>query len=249
MTTPLDIRWTWLFLDTPRRDAEASWRFWSEVTGWPVVDRRGDHGEFATLRPGRGDPWVKLQAVDDGPGGIHLDLDVDDVAAAAATAEALGARRVGAVGDTVVVCRSPGGFTFCLTTWSGASDLVREGSDEVVDQVCLDLPVPVHDREVRFWRELTGWEHRGFDAEPELTALRRAPGIPLRILLQRLGERDGPVRAHADLACTDRAASLGRHLRGGARLVVERDGWTVMRDPVGRVYCLTDRSPQAPAGQ
>ena len=32
----IDVRWAWLFLDTPRADADRSWGFWSEVTGWPL---------------------------------------------------------------------------------------------------------------------------------------------------------------------------------------------------------------------
>ena len=79
----IDIRWVWLFLDTPQADAERSWRFWSETTGWALSSTRGDQDEFATLLPPRGDSWLKLQAVADGPGGIHLDLDVEDVHAAA----------------------------------------------------------------------------------------------------------------------------------------------------------------------
>ena len=68
------------------------------------------------------------------------------------------------------------------------------------------------------------------------------------MLFQRLGERTGAVRAHADLACADREASLARHLAAGARVVQVREGWTVMSDPAGRVYCLTDRSPDRAAG-
>ena len=83
----IDVRWMWLFLDTPRADAGRSWAFWSEVTGWPLSATRGDHDEFATLLPPRGDAWLKVQAVADGPGGIHLDLDVADVQAAAREAE------------------------------------------------------------------------------------------------------------------------------------------------------------------
>ncbi|MBM6404945.1 VOC family protein [Phycicoccus sp. CSK15P-2] len=249
MTEPLAVRWPWLFLDTPRADAETSWRFWSEATGLPVLDRRGHTDEFATLGVHAGDPWVKLQAVDRGPGGIHLDLDVDDVEVAARTAVALGADRTGAVGDTVVVLRSPAGLPFCLTTWQGEQDLVRDGADELVDQVCLDLPRDVHDDEAAFWRDLTGWEQRWFDDEPELSALRRAPGMPVRLLLQRLDEDSGPARGHVDVACADRRSSVARHVAAGAEVVREHEGWTVMRDPVGRVYCLTGRSPQAPAGE
>ncbi len=243
----IDIRWAWVFLDTPRLDARRSWAFWSAVTGWPQSATRGDHDEFATLLPARGDAWVKVQAVADGPSGIHLDLDVDDVAAAAAEAERLGAKRIGTIDATVVILRSPGGLTFCLTTWHGDAEQVREGASELVDQVCLDCPGDVHDAEVAFWTALTGWTWADVE-EPELSVLRRPPGIPFRLLFQRLGEPTGPVRAHADLACADRRASVARHLDAGAQVVEVRAGWTVMADPVGRVYCLTDRRPNAPPG-
>jgi predicted enzyme related to lactoylglutathione lyase len=237
----------WLFLDTPRADAARSWAFWSEVTGWQLSTTRGERDEFATLVPAGGDPWLKVQAVADGAGGIHLDLDVDDVAAAAARAERLGAERIGRLGDEVVVLSSPGGLTFCLTPWHGDSLPLREGAAELVDQVCLDCPVDVHDAEVAFWTALTGWAWADVE-EPELTVLRRPAGIAFRLLFQLLGEPTGPVRAHADLACADRQASVARHRAAGASVVEVRDGWTVMSDPVGRVYCLTDRSPTAPAG-
>ena len=243
----IDVRWVWAFLDTPRAEAPRSWAFWSRVTGWPLSSTRGGHGEFATLLPPLGDPWLKVQAVGDGPGGIHLDLDVDDVRAAATEAERLGATPVGAIGDEVVVLRSPGGLSFCLTPHQEEHEQVRAGLAEVVDQVCLDCPDDAHDAEVRFWADLTGWEWADVE-EPELSLLRRPAGIPLRLLFQRLGEPTGAVRAHADLACTDREASTARHLAAGARVVTVRGGWTVMADPVGRVYCLTDRSPVPPPG-
>ena len=243
----IDIRWAWVFLDTPRPDAPRSWAFWSAVTGWPLSATRGDHDEFATLLPARGDAWVKVQAGADGPSGIHLDLDVDDVAAAATEAERLGARRIGTIGATVVILRSPGGLTFCLTTWDGEAEQVREGAAQLLDQVCVDCPGDVHDAEVAFWTALTGWTWADVD-EPELSVLRRPAGIPFRLLFQRVGEPTGPVRAHADVACADRRSSVARHLDAGARVVEERTGWTVMADPVGRVYCLTDRHPSAPPG-
>jgi hypothetical protein len=214
------IRWAWLFLDTPRADAERSARFWSEVTGWRRSPPRGEHEEFATLLPPRGDSWLKLQSLADGVSGVHLDLDVEDVTEAATRAEELGGTRVGSIGDAVVVLRSPGGFTFCLTTWAGDSEQVREGVPALVDQVCLDIPDLGYAGEVAFWRDLTGWVWTPAD-EPELSFLRRPPGIPLRILFQRLGEPTGAVRAQ----------------------------WTVMSDPVGRVYCLTDRSPTRAPGR
>ena len=135
--------------------------------------------------------------------------------AAAAEAERLGATPVGAIGDEVVVLRSPGGLSFCLTPNQEEHEQVRAGFVEVVDQVCLDCPDDAHDAEVRFWADLTGWEWADVE-EPELSLLRRPAGIPLRLLFQRLGEPTGAVRAHADLACTDREASTARHLAAGA---------------------------------
>ena len=238
----IEVAWLWLFLDTPRADAPRSWRFWSEVTGCDLSPTRGDDSRFATLLPARGDPWLKVQAVREGAGGIHLDLDVADVHAAARHAQSLGAARTGSLGDTVVVLRSPGGLAFCVTTWLGESRQERRGAPELVDQVCLDCPADAHEAEVRFWAALTGWEPQRCE-EPELSFLEPPPGIPVRLLFQRLGEPAGPVRAHADLACTDRAAAVARHTAAGARVVRPHTGWTVMADPVGRVYCLTDRDP------
>ena len=240
----IEVRWAWLVLDTPRGDSARSSAFWSQVTGWSQSPTRGARDEFATLLPPRGDAWVTLQAVAAGPGGIHLDLDVDDVPSAAAEAERLGASRIGVLDDVVVILRSPGGLTFCLTPWHGDAEQVRDGATELVDQVCVDCPGDVHDAEVAFWRALTGWEWADAD-EPELSFLRRPAGIAFRLLFQRLGESTGAVRAHVDLACVDRAASLARHLEAGARVGHLREGWTVMTDPAGRVYCLTDRSPTA----
>lgn len=241
------VRRAWVFLDTPRSDADLSWRFWARVTDSHLAPARGEEGEFSTLLPAQGEPWVKLQAVGD-VGGIHLDLDVDDVHATAAAAERLGATRAGAIGDTVVLMRSPGGFPFCLTTWHGQSGQAREGLQSILDQACLDVPRSRWEAETAFWAALTGWELRESD-EPGFSFLVRPPDIPLRVLLQRLDDEDGPVRGHVDLACADRAGDVRRHVAAGASVVEERASWTVMRDPSGRVYCLTDRSPQPSPGR
>ncbi|WP_377640416.1 VOC family protein [Oryzobacter terrae] len=242
------MRWSWIFLDTPAAVAPAAWSFWASVTGSALAPVRGEKGEFSTLLPARGGAWVKLQAVAEGPGGVHLDLDVDDVHIEAARAESLGAVRRGGIGETVVILSSPGGFTFCLTTDDGETGPVRDGLGVVLDQVCLDVPRAAWDAESAFWEALTGWELRDSD-EPGFAYLVRPRGVPVRVLLQRVDEDDGPVRGHVDLACADRSAETARHLAAGASVVRERHFWTVMRDPTGRVYCLTDRSPQPPPGR
>ncbi len=235
------VRWMWVFLDVPGPAADATWEFWAAATRSRLSPRRGDDGEFATLTPAYGDPWVKLQRVRHG-GGVHLDLDVDDPRVAARAAADLGATVVADLG--YVVMRSPGGFTFCLTRAHGESEQVREGQADLLDQVCLDLPLAAHDAEVAFWAALTGWEFVA-SALAEFGYLRRPRRMPLRLLFQRLGDAAGPVRGHVDLACVDRAATQSRHLRLGAALESERDFWSVLRDPAGFAYCLTDRTPSS----
>ncbi|MEO7268298.1 MAG: VOC family protein, partial [Knoellia sp.] len=203
-----DVRWMWAFLDTVERDADGSEAFWHTVTRTEVSPRRGERGEFATLLPKRGDAWVKLQRVMEG-GGVHLDLDVDrPLAEVAAEATRLGATEV-ARHDDVIVMTSPGGFIFCLTSWSNTGSpttQVRDDEPDLLDQVCVDVPSDLYAGELDFWEQLTGWRRRA-GALPEFTSLTRPDGIPVRLLFQRLGEPTGPVTGHIDFACRDRAAS------------------------------------------
>ncbi|GAA4119379.1 hypothetical protein GCM10022415_19370 [Knoellia locipacati] len=240
----IDVRWVWAFLDTVEADADRSWEFWSTVTRAALAPARGPRDEFSTLVPATGDAWVKLQKVLDG-GGVHLDLDVDvPLAEAAEEAARLGAAEVHRA-DDVVVMRSPAGFTFCLTSWTNAGSAaaqVRDGEPDLLDQVCLDVPADGYAREVDFWESLTGWPKRP-GSLPEFVSLTRPDGIPVRLLFQRLGEASGAARGHVDFACRDRGASREVHVAAGAGVVSEHDFWTVMRDPVGRVYCLTHRQP------
>ena len=122
------VKPTWLtaFLDLPpdgvRRRRERSGRA-SPATS--VSPRRGEHGEFATLVPPEGDAFLRVQRLDDGPGGVHLDVHRPGAAV----------RRCAA---------SPGGLDFCEVseplsrrpppaTWP-------DGHWSIVDQVCLDIP-------------------------------------------------------------------------------------------------------------
>ena len=78
----------------------------------------------------------------------------------------------------------------------------------------------------------------------EFHSLVRPCGMPIRLLLQRLGETRGRVRAHLDIATTDRVAETERHRALGAGVQRERELWTVLTDPSGAAYCLTDRDPE-----
>jgi hypothetical protein len=229
--------WIQVFLDTPADAYEEAVEFWSAVTGWTPSERRGEDGQFLTLLPPAGAAYVKVQAAD-GPAGVHLDLDSADRPAAVARARDLGATAAWRYHD-VEVMRSPGGLVFCHTLVDGEPSLVRDGAT-ILDQVCLDIPDQHWEAEVAFWSGLTG---RGVQIGTLPHFARLVEYGRLRILLQRLDEPDGPVRAHPDLATADRARDTEAHIRLGARLEQVFDHWTVLTAPGGQVYCLTDRDP------
>jgi hypothetical protein len=240
-------RWLTAFLDFAPEDHDAGVAHWEAVTGYARSAPRGAHDEFATLVPPDGDAFLRVQRLGAGPGRLHLDVHVDDPLVAADEATALGAT-VLASHPTYVVLGSPGGFTFCLVSHPAAVRPAPSawpgGVTSLVDQVCLDIPASAFDGETAFWQALTGWELGRSAVRTEFANLLRPPGQPLRILLQRLDESDGEVSGHLDLATTDRAAETERHVALGAELVARFEHWTVLRDPVGTTYCLTDRDPE-----
>jgi hypothetical protein len=52
------ISWLTGFLDFPADVFEAGRDFWLEVTGYPLSAPRGPRGDFATLIPADGDPYL-----------------------------------------------------------------------------------------------------------------------------------------------------------------------------------------------
>lgn len=222
------VTWLTAFLDFDPVDFDAGVSYWRDVTGYGISRPRGDDGEFASLLPPSGDPFLRVQRLGAGPGGVHLDVH--------------------APGQEFEVRRSPGGLPYCLVP--GAEGIrpepVRwESASSLVDQVCLDIPPHLWEAECGFWAGLTGWElDQGGRAE--FRRLRKPDGQPVNVLLQRLDDTDADrVTAHADLAATNRDAEAQRHQQLGGTVVHRRAGWTVMRDPVGTTYCITDRRPWA----
>ena len=237
--------WLSAFVDVPTDPFEESVAFWSAVTGWAPSPRRGADEEFLTLDPGGdADDQLRMQRLASGEARIHLDVHVTDPRTETDRAVALGATEVADQG--YVVLESPGGLTFCLVTHPASRPAPPSRwpdlSTSLVDQVCLDVPGSSYDAETGFWQELLGWERTGSSFR-EFERLVRPDGQALRVLLQRLDDEAGPTRAHLDVACSSRDREIVRHASLGARLVAEHDMWTVMADPAGLSYCLTDRSP------
>ncbi|WP_410869651.1 VOC family protein [Nocardia sp. A7] len=241
------IRWTWGFLDRPADTFADCARFWAKITDSTLSAPRGEHDEFRTLLPATGPAWIKMQAVT-GDGGIHLDLDVDDIPAAVATATGLGARVVAELPDYTVL-ESPAGQTFCLTP--SAEQAGREpapvtvttapdGTVTRLDQICLDVSPADSDADTTFWQALTQWT-AGPSSRPEFSRL-RGPDQPLHFLLQRLDD-PRPAGAHADLASSNMTATAAWHETLGATRVTDAAKWIVMRDPGNALYCVTPRDP------
>jgi hypothetical protein len=152
-----DVRWVYAFVDRPRERLASAGAFWTAVTGTRLSEPRGDHGEFATLLTDGTDPCVKLQGVDGGDGGAHLDLCAEDVPGLVERARALGARPV-APHDDWSVLASPGGQLFCAVPWLGEAVRPPVVAGSRLDQVCLDVPPSAYDAEVAFWSDLlAGW--------------------------------------------------------------------------------------------
>jgi len=78
---------------------------------------------------------------------------------------------------------------------------------------------------------------------PEFAWLRMDRRLALDVLLQRRDTGEGDVTAHLDVGTTDRAAEVARHLALGATERGTEEFWTVLADPTGATYCVTDRDP------
>ncbi len=243
----MTIHWVTGFFDIPVPVFEAGRDFWLGVTGYALSSPRGRRADFATLVPGTGNAYLRVQRIYDGPGGCHLDFHTPQWAQMAARASRLGARRVLAE-EGLVVFRSPGGLAFCVSgedggpvrppaaRWSGRSV-------SCIDQFCLDIPADVYDPECGFWADLTGWKLHDSPVA-EFRHLTRPAAMPLRLLLQHTGDLPGTtVRAHPDLACSGTGAEVARHEALGATRSHDGDGWITMRYPAGLEYCITRRDP------
>jgi hypothetical protein len=242
--TPL---WLTAFLDYPADGFDAGAGFWSRVTGSSLSPARGEHDQFTSLLPPTGTDYLRVQRLADGGPRIHVDVHVVDVAGAVAEAERLGASIVDTPYDEVTIMRSPGGFVFCLVRGQGGTrpqpTSWPDGRTSHVDQVCLDIPPGRYDAELDFWTAVTGWARRDPEPGSEFGRLTPGPDQPLQLLLQRLDDEQDSVAAHLDWSASDHGAEVAAHVAAGAEVQVVFEGWTVLRDPAGMIYCITRRKP------
>ncbi|ADG74181.1 conserved hypothetical protein [Cellulomonas flavigena DSM 20109] len=244
----MSVVWNTAFLDLPADVHARGTAFWCAVTATTPSEPRGEDAQFATLLPGDGDAFLRVQRLGDVPR-VHVDLHVEDVDAEASRAVGLGARVL--LREEHVVLVSPGGFVHCLVPDEGerarpAPVMGARGGTARLDQVCLDVPAGLLTGELAYWTALTGWSARQVD--PEFHVLERPAGMPLRLLAQTLGTDDDRdrVSAHLDLAAGNEVATVvAEHVDLGAEVLDVREEWTVLRGPAGVVYCVTRRDPRA----
>ena len=240
--------WVTVFLDLEVTAFERGTAFWAQVTGSQLSALRGEDREFGTLLPGDGHPHLKVQRRAEGATRLHLDLHVADPSAAAEEAAGLGAGVRHHSEHGYVVLDSPGGLPFCFVPHAAGTRTrpVRwpAGHRSLLDQVCLDVGPGAFDAEVAFWADLTDWQATASATTGEFVPLRRPADQPWRFLLQRTHDARPAVSAHLDLGTDDRAAEVERHVALGAVVEAEQEYWTVLRDPAGSAYCITDRDPE-----
>jgi catechol 2,3-dioxygenase-like lactoylglutathione lyase family enzyme len=242
------MSWVDCILDVPLEVAEATRAFWAEVLGWRIGEPWPDHPEFASLQPPSGDSFVHVQVID-GPARLHLDLTVTDIETETQRLVGIGASAGTRTKDWQVLA-SPGGLPFCLLEEGGRRKSVPEatrwpsGHATRLVQVCIDAPERVHEQEIDFWSEVTGWAARPSD-RPEFGGKLYPPDGPIRLLFQRLGADDPgeTTRAHLDLATDDMATEVERVVALGATKVGPGYGWYALRDPAGMAFCVTGQSP------
>jgi hypothetical protein len=240
------VSWLHAVIDVPREQHEAVSRFWSGVLGWPVGAPWQGHPEQRSFEPPQGTSYLHLQEID-GPARLHIDLESVQPDATVERAAELGASFV-AEHDRWRTLLSPGGLPFCVieaaehdspppTTWP-------DGHRARMVQVCIDSPEAAHDQEVAFWRALLGGRWADSKAPEFAGKWHDDAGSPLQLLFQRVGEPDGPVRAHLDHGTDDLASEVRRVLELGAEDIGRgRGGWHALRDPSGKAFCVTANSP------
>lgn len=222
------MTWVSAHLGFAEADYDAGVALWRQLTGYPLSPDDG---------------FLSAKRLTSGPSGVRLDVHVPDVPTAIDQTRGLGATVEH--GDGAVAGTSPGGLTFRLLGDSALTPSVPSewpgGHTSLVDQVSIDIPEEHWETESAFWTAVTGWESVTIPGLSEYAFLTRPTGAPLRIILQRLGEATGTVRAHLDWAVSNRPVETERHVSAGARVIQENPIWTVLDGVV--TYCVTDRDP------
>ncbi len=112
-----------LIIDCRTDDLDAAAEFWGKALGAPAKEKADlTQGPYVSLDTATGEPYLEVQKVDH-DSRIHLDIEADDIEAEVARLEALGAKRIEAIRDWVVL-EAPTGQRFCVVP------VIRAGFEE-----------------------------------------------------------------------------------------------------------------------
>lgn len=250
MRTSVGLGWIHVLLDLPPWATDGGAAFWSAALGGTVGAPWPDHPAFRSIVPGDGQgAYVHLQTGDHGPR-VHLDLEVDDPAKAEDVLVSMGARRC-IVTTAWRVMRSPGGLPFCLLPRRPHAAVLPStfgGHRSRLVQVCIDSPAQLHPEEVRFWRRFVEGDWVASDSVEFAGKILPSGGSPVQFLFQELetGTVMDTTTAHVDLGTDDVEAEVDRLVNLGADHVATYPGWTVLSDPAGMTFCVTENPPSVP---
>ena len=101
--------------------------------------------------------------------------------------------------------------------------------------VLIDHPASDWERALAFWAGVQGVEPTQPDEDAEYRSLGSIGSVGLES--QRVGEGT-TARVHLDIETDDLAAEVARVVALGASVLEERDGYTIMLDPGGLVFCV-----------
>lgn len=214
--------------------------FYTELAGWEIVREDSD---WITVRTSDGQEVAFQLAPDhvpprwpgqERPQQFHLDLQVDDHAAAAERAVALGATRL-ADGASWITLADPAGHPFDLCQKDGV------GPAMALFAVTIDAPDPAG--LARFYADLMGMEVTYDGPEGSLIT-----GDGKSVMFQRVAQYTPPrwpdpahpQQAHLDIMVDHLDTGEARALELGAkRLPGGAETFRVFADPAGHPFCLT----------
>jgi len=102
--------------------------------------------------------------------------------------------------------------------------------------VLIDHPEEDAERGLAFWAGVQGVTPTGEDeGSPEYRSVGTIGSVALEH--QRTGPGTAP-RVHLDIESDDVAAEVARVLALGATVLEDRDGYTILQDPAGMVFCV-----------
>lgn len=103
----------------------------------------------------------------------------------------------------------------------------------------IDHPAESYDAAAAFWAGARGGPRGTSDAPPGEDPYESLDPLPggLKVEVQRLGAGT-PARIHLDIETDDLPAEVRRVVALGARVEQQCEGYTILRDPGGLLFCV-----------